>query len=438
MSDDTFFGGGGPTNDRTVLRPTPGGRGRAGGAPRTVAPPPGAPVPAGALHRTDAADVNPLAGAAAPLLSLAARLRTTVHHPDPAGLFRQVAQEVKNFEAAARAAGCRPEVVLTARYALCTLLDEAVLNTPWGSQSVWASQTLLNLFHNEGWGGEKFFQILDRLLQQPAANLDLLELMYLCMAMGLMGKYRVTAGGRAQLDAVEANVVQVIRVHRGESERELSPHWKGVEDARPKLARFMPLWVVGSVGLGLALVVYFALLLALNRASDPVAVQVASLGRDVEPLVQRRAVVAPQRTTLADLLRDQIARHLLEVRNDGGTETVVLREGLFDSGSAAVLPSEVPVIEAVAGALNRLPGKVLVTGHTDDQPIRTLRFPSNWKLSQSRADAVRDMLARTVAADRLTAEGRADTQPLVPNDSAEHRALNRRVEIALEPEPTRE
>ncbi len=391
-----------------------------------------------ALHRTDGANVNPLAGAAAPLLALAVRLAATVHHPDPGGLFRQAAQEIKNFEAAAHAAGVRPEAVLAARYALCTLLDEAVLNTPWGSQSVWASQTLLNLFHNEGWGGEKFFQILDRLLQQPAANLDLLELLYLCMAMGLKGKYRVQAAGGAQLDAIEANVMQVIRLHRGEVERELSPHWKGVPDARPQLARFVPLWVVGAVGAGLALVVYFGLLLALNRASDPVAVQVAALGRDVEPLVQRRAVVAPQPTTLANLLHADIAAGRLDVMSQNGAETVVLHDGLFESASADVVPSQLPLVESVGRALKQLPGRVLITGHTDDRPIRTLRFPSNWTLSTSRARAVRDILARIVGPERLRAEGRADTDPLVPNDTPAHRARNRRVEITLEASPTRE
>jgi type VI secretion system protein ImpK len=493
-NDDTFFGvggggGGASGDDRTVLRPTPGGRGRSSqsSSARPPAPPPGsaasqaafgstppqgafgstpsqggfaaapsqaafgaapsygstapaadprAPGSAASLQRTDASDVNPLAGAAAPLLALAARLRSTVHHPDPAGLFRQTAQEIKSFEAAAHAAGARNEHVLAARYALCTLLDEAVLNTPWGSQSVWASQTLLNLFHNEGWGGEKFFQILDRLLPQAAANIDLVELMYLCLAMGLQGKYRVQAGGRAQLDAVEANVLQVLRAHRGEPERELSPHWRGVEDARPKLARFAPLWVVVAVGAGLAVAVYTGLLMTLNRASDPVAVQVAALGRDVEPLEQRRAAAAPQRTTLAELLRDAIAQHALEVRDDGGAESVVLREGLFGSGSAQVEAAAVPLLEAVAQALDQLPGAVLVTGHTDNVPIRTLRFPSNWQLSKERAEAVRDILARTVAADRLTAEGRADTEPLVANDTAEHRALNRRVEIKLLPSPS--
>lgn len=434
MSDDTFFGGG--SDDRTVLKPTPGGRARASAPQRR--PVAAAPLPSDLpdVPRVDGSDVNTLVGAASTLLALAPRLSTVVDHPDPEGLFAHVADEIRRFEAAARAANQRPEVVLTARYALCTLLDEAALNTPWGSQSVWASRTLLNVFHNEGWGGEKFFQVLDRVMQQPAANLDLLELMYLCMAMGLMGKYRVQSNGRAQLEAVQANVLQTLRAHRGASERELSPHWRGVEDARPTLARYVPLWVVGAVSGGLLIALYVGLLLALNTISDPVAAEIAALGRNAAPVVERAPQPAAPR--LAELLADEIARGALEVRAENGSETVVLREGLFASGSGEVVPAQRPLLETVAAALARVDGQILIAGHTDDVPIRTLRFPSNWQLSQRRAEAVREILAEVVEPSRMLAEGRADSEPLVPNDSPANRALNRRVEIALLPSPSRE
>lgn len=427
MTDDTFFGGG---DDRTVLRPTPGGRGRAAAPPPRPSPP---AEPAGSddLPRVDAADSNPLVGAAAPLLALAVRLAGTLDHPDPDGLFTHIAAEIRGFESAARAANQRPEAVLTARYALCTLLDEVVLNTPWGSSSVWASRTLLNAFHNEGWGGEKFFQVLERVLQQPAANLDLLELMYLCMAMGLMGKYRVQLNGRAQLEAVQANALAALRTHRGEPARELSPRWRGVEDARPMLARYVPLWVVGAASGGLMIAVYVGLLLALNTVSDPVAAEIASLGRGAAPLVERASAVRVPR--LRELLADEVARGALEIRLQNGVEAVVLREGLFASGSGEVVPAQRPLLEAVGRALNEVEGRVLITGHTDDVPIRTVRFPSNWQLSQRRADAVREIVGAVVDAARMTAEGRADSEPIAPNDTPAGRALNRRVEIALLP-----
>jgi type VI secretion system protein ImpK len=85
----------------------------------------------------------------------------------------------------------------------------------------------------------------------------------------------------------------------------------------------------------------------------------------------------------------------------------------------------------VALALKQVPGSVLITGHTDNQPIRSLRFPSNWHLSQARADSVRDLLAPVVTLDRMKAEGRAESQPLDDNATAAGRARNRRVEITL-------
>jgi type VI secretion system protein ImpK len=370
---------------------------------------------------------------------LAGQLRNTFSHSDPGGLFRHVALEIKNFEAAAAKAGAAPDAVLAARYALCTLIDEIVLNTPWGSQSAWASQTLLNLFHKEGWGGEKFFQMVDRVMQQPASNLNLLELFYLCMAMGFEGKYRVQTGGRAQLDAIQVNVAQAIRTYRGEFERELSPHWVGVQDARPKLAHYVPLWVVAAAGAGVALLTYFGFLFVLNQASDPVALQVAALGRDLPQLVERQGYIPAERQLrLRDLLTSQAQQGALEVQDRGETEIVILRESLFPSGSGDVDPARMPVLQAVGDALNQIPGQVLITGHTDDRPIRSLLFPSNWHLSKRRAEAVRELLAQSVAPERLFAEPRADSEPLAANDTPANRALNRRVEITLFALPTRE
>jgi type VI secretion system protein ImpK len=90
-----------------------------------------------------------------------------------------------------------------------------------------------------------------------------------------------------------------------------------------------------------------------------------------------------------------------------------------------------PMFERIGAALNQVPGPVLIAGHTDNQPIRTLRFPSNWHLSKDRAASVKALLGGFVKPERLTAEGRADTEPLADNVAAEGRAKNRRVEITL-------
>ena len=85
----------------------------------------------------------------------------------------------------------------------------------------------------------------------------------------------------------------------------------------------------------------------------------------------------------------------------------------------------------IAEALAQVPGRILVTGHTDNQPIRTLRYPSNWHLSQDRADAVKTEVTKTVKPDRMRSEGRADSEVVADNSTPPGRAKNRRVEITL-------
>lgn len=439
-NDDTFFGSG--KGDRTILRPSPGGK-------RDSSPTPGRPRPQGQAGRGDlvaggiagvgASDVNALLSAATPLLTLATELRNTATHSDPDGLFTHISHEITNFEVTARKGGASPEGILAGRYVLCTFLDEIVLSTPWGNQSSWISRTLLNAFHNEGWGGEKFYQILDRLLQEPNRNIDLLELQYACLALGFEGKLRVQKGGRSELDRIQSNLYDIIRNLRGEFEADLSPRWEGVRDRRTPLARYVPLWVVGAVAFGALAILYFGFIVSLNAKSDPVAISIGSLGRNVAPIVEREAYIAESRVTLRDLLDSEISSGLLEVREEGGATTVILKgDGLFDSGSDVVKTTQIPVIQTVADALAQIPGQILITGHTDDRPIRSIRFPSNWHLSKHRAEAVRDILARTVDPARLLAEPRSSNEPVVSNTTAENRAMNRRVEITLFAAPGRQ
>ena len=437
--DDPFFGS--DDSDRTILRPTPGGR---RGPSQPAAPTPSAPraqqphaqQPAAQVQAASLPDIsgglNPLTSAATTLLALVAQLRDSASHPDPESLFQHVSREVQQFEAAARSKGEPADVILGARYVLCTAVDETVLNTPWGSQSIWATQTLLGTFHNETWGGEKFFQLLDRLIQEPARNLHLLELMYLCLSLGFEGKFRVQERGRAMLGSVQDNLYQTIRLHRGDIEQELSPRWTGVRDQRTKLARYVPLWVVAAVSAGLLLLVYSVFLISINSSASPALAEMAALGRNVPPLVRDRVFVAPPVRDLRDFLQDEINAGLVQVADVNRGQVVTMKgDGLFASGSAEVQRDSAPLLIAIADALNQVPGQVTVTGHTDNIPIRSLRYPSNWVLSEARADAVRQILASRVDPGRMTAQGLADTQPVAPNDTAANRALNRRVEILL-------
>jgi chemotaxis protein MotB len=133
-------------------------------------------------------------------------------------------------------------------------------------------------------------------------------------------------------------------------------------------------------------------------------------------------------------LEPEVASEALSVNYD--ESRVVIRfseEATFRSGEAAIKPGMVPIIERVVEVLSGCSGDVLVAGYTDDRPIASGRYRSNWDLSAARAVSVVHelVLNRQVPAERVVAAGRAETNPLAPNDSPENRAKNRRVEIAI-------
>ena len=420
------------SDERTVIIPSPQGRAQASGAarPQPQQQPAQGPV-TDAPPLTHISGLNPLLAAANPLLDLVPQLRATIQHPDPTGLRDALVRDMKAFEARARAAGVAPEAVIGARYALCTMLDEVAASTPWGS-GVWAKQSLLVLFHNETWGGEKFFMLLSKLAQSPAQNRDLLELLYACLALGFEGRYRVIDNGRAQLDALRERLAQILRTQRGEYERELSPQWLPAAVKRHRFFAVVPLWAVFAATGALLLLIYLTFSWKLNSGSDPVFAKIQQIRIATDPPKPVVRAPAPQ-PRLATFLALEIQQGLVTVQDSVDRSVItIIGDGLFAKGSGTISDRYQPLIDRIGDELNKVPGLVKVTGHTDNQPIRSLRFPSNFHLSQERARSVGNALAaRMGGAGRISAEGRADSEPVAPNDSEPNRARNRRVEITL-------
>ena len=420
-------------NDRTQFMPRPGGR----AAPQPAAPAPQPPplqVPAEPLAPGQGVGLNPLEQAAGPLLALLTRLRNTIAHSAPASLRAQLLAYLRQFETRAEAAGVVRNEVLLARYALCTALDEAVLSTPWGSASDWSRQSLLITVHNEAWGGEKVFQLMEHCLQSPRERLNLLELLYLCTSLGFEGRYRVMNDGRGQLEALRERTAAAIRSARGERERELSPHWRGVAVSRDRLAQFVPPWVGLAVAVALLLLL-FGLRLKLAADAEPVFRGIHALG-EIPVQAMDRPVLQPkpvERPRLAGFLADDIKAGRVSVEDAVDRSVVTIRgDELFASASASIKGDFQPLMLRIAEAVAKVKGNVRVTGHSDNQRIATLRFPSNWALSQARAEEVKGILAaRTGQPERFSAQGLSDTEPLASNDTAQGRAKNRRVEITV-------
>ncbi len=428
MSQDDPFAV--PEEDRTVIRPAPGGRRPLVSSAPTAGYAP--PLSQEDLGRLGA--LNPLLGAANPLLALALQLRSSPTVGDLDRLRETLVRSIREFEANARSRGVRPEVVVAARYCLCTFLDEIIATAPWAGGGAWANKSLLVTFHNEGWGGEKFYALLKRVTEDPANNVDLLELMFMCLAFGFQGKYRVLEGGRSQLEELRDRLYLTIRAQRGEPENELSPRWQGAAQKKVTLTNWVPLWVGAAVAAGCLLAVYLGFSWTLGRASDPTFVALHDIPDKFTPALPKPAVPAPP-TRLSALLQPEITAGWVSVTELADRAVVRIRgDNLFESGSATVNPQYRPVLGRVAEALNSVPGTAVVSGHTDDRRILSARFPSNWDLSKARAEAVVALLQPSLASPgRLRAEGRADTEPIAANDSAEHRALNRRVDITVFP-----
>jgi type VI secretion system protein ImpK len=373
--------------------------------------------------------LNPLVQAASPLLMLTGQLRSTISSMDVAGLRRHALEEVRRFEDQARASGVRNEIVLAARYALCAGLDEAVLSTPWGAQSEWAQHPLLVALHREAWGGEKFFEMLDRISVDPARHIDLMELQYLVLALGFTGKYQMLPRGHEQLADLQQGLYRKIRSERGAAAAELSLQWRGLEDRRNRLIRYVPWWVVGAAAVALLAVTFAVYYSRLAKIAEPLHTTLAQVGMGDFPVPPSAPLPGP---TLKQLLASEEAARTLSVEEKGGGRTVVTLPGgdLFGSGSADVNPSYEATLGSVAAALNQVRGQVIVVGHTDNQPIKSFRFRDNFDLSRARAVSVADILKRSMESPaRVSWNGLGASKPLYPESDPENRSRNRRVEI---------
>lgn len=417
-------------SERTVIKPKPR---TPGGAP----PPPSMPqaAPSGEVLPVELGSLgllNPLVSAAAGLLVLTAKLRHQVQPSNIATLRASTAEAVQRFDAEARRAGASNETVLAARYILCTALDEAVANTPWGVQGGWNKQSLLVQFHNETWGGEKVFQLLARLAQDVPKHRDLLELLYAVLALGFEGRYRVIDNGKAQLDTVRQRLADLIRKDRPPLEPALSPHWRGQGGGGVALRDAVPLWVIGAALLMLLALLWFGLRVWLGNRSDLTWTQLAGLRMPQVQAALPPPPVPAKVPRLARFLEPEVKQGLVTVTDEADRSTVRLRgDAFFGSGSADPMPAALPVLVRIGQALAEVQGQVLITGHSDSQPIRSLRFPSNWHLSTARAEAVKTALTPLVDPSRMRAEGKADAEPVAANDTPANRARNRRVEVVL-------
>ncbi|MGL4192823.1 flagellar motor protein MotB [Vibrio misgurnus] len=153
---------------------------------------------------------------------------------------------------------------------------------------------------------------------------------------------------------------------------------------------------------------------------------------------QQSQIMSEQMEIVAESIKKALSREIeqgaIEVENLGQQIDIRIREkGAFPEGSAFLQPRFRPLVRQIADLVKDVPGKVRVTGHTDNQRLDSELYRSNWDLSAQRAVSVAQEMEKVKGFDhlRLQVRGLADTQPLGSNDSEVQRALNRRVEISI-------
>ncbi|PHM60146.1 DotU family type VI secretion system protein [Xenorhabdus ishibashii] len=388
---------------------------------------------------SDEINHNPLVSVANPLLNTIPQIRHSIVHPDPTHLRQQLINEIRRFEVECQQINLPYNVIIGARYCLCTALDEAAALTPWGLRSVWSGSGLLVTFHNETWGGEKFFQLLAKLSQNPRDNLFLLELINFCLLLGFEGRYRVIDNGRSQLETVKQRLFQLISSIRGNYSIELSKKTQAITLPNKSHSISLPVWISIAVLSFLVCILYINLNWQLNDRVNPILakiyqtnlpnVTVSNKGFPSAPLP------SPPPQNLQSRLEDEIAAGLLDVTDMPDRSVITLKgDGLFNTSSIQIKSRYLDVIRRLAEVLNHFNGEILIVGYTDNIPINTRfsRFSSNYSLSLARAKSVQKELQRYLnQPERVKAEGKGAKNPLVPNNTASNRAKNRRVEITL-------
>lgn len=438
-----------PTPPRQMARqPEPPPRYR--GDPETT------PIPAGGI--------NPLVAAATPLLGLLSAVREANALGDPMELRARIEQQLRGFSRDTMQTGASKETLDNASYCLATALDEAVLRTPWGAASDWRKLSLLQQLHGDAWGGEKFFKILKAAEEAPASNLDLLELLYICLALGFEGQYAIFDDGARKLATTTEELYTLIRRTRGPVEHELSPNWQNEAAARVALEHSVPVWVVAAVAGAVLLAAYLGFLFFLKESSRPVMEAFLPIGKEAlvlneptPPPVIKPAllpVVAPPppppppvnaAEPLRGFLQREIDEGLVEVDENATQVTVrLVGSAMFASGSDQLTPAYkntvVRIGEGVVAHRDRVGGDITVVGHTDNVPLRrSIRFQDNYDLSLARARTVARLLReQPTLAGAVTEDGRGDSEPLgggdptAANRTPEQRAANRRVEILVD------
>lgn len=200
-----------------------------------------------------------------------------LHRRVPDQLYHQVANDIRAIEQLLQAKGYEPGVIVSFRYMLCTFIDETALGHGWNAQNDWVQQSLLVHFHNETWGGEKVYLLLERLLGEPKRYQDLLEFIYLCFCLGYRGRYKVTLQNSEDFDRLFRRLHHQLQQLRGEAPPTVLHKKQSITHGRYNLANRLTIKRVFWWGLASLTVIYLFYALNLHHQTQDILQQLNNL-----------------------------------------------------------------------------------------------------------------------------------------------------------------
>ncbi|NNE58273.1 MAG: OmpA family protein [Hellea sp.] len=385
-------------------------------------------------HRRE--DRNPLMAFAAPVLALSAAVQSGRLSIPLMEFHKRAAAAIKKFETAVQS--FYPDTIYQrAKYAVCATVDDVAQNLPGtdGEGAQWAQRNMVVTFFRENIGGDRFLNFVQDMLKDPASNRDLIELYHSCLAAGFEGRFRIMPDGHSRKQEYMSKLYSSMAHVRSLSDREIVNHWKGVDAPRKQPSFWGVIALVASIVAGVCFLIYFLFNLVLMSTASESNTRVSNIFPEGPVMLNRVAPVyrAPPTTTelrLKKFLESEIQLGLVEIHGNRVRTSIGT---MFAPASDRLTEGRQTIIERIGQAAESEEGQIIVQGHTDSDPISSIRYQNNFALSEARARTVANIIRSQLSdPSRVSIQGLGDTQPLVSNATPQGKAKNRRVEIIFE------
>jgi type VI secretion system protein ImpK len=385
---------------------------------------------------------NPLVWLASRILVRLAGMRTGTMPVTTPQFHAEMIEAIAAYKDVIVDIGYDAQTVDHATYAVAATVDDVMQNIPSTQGFEWARRSMVVQSFGENIGGDRFWATVDDMLRRPTGYDELLELFHACIAAGFLGKYRL--GGRQdrgltdRMAAMHAELARAIP----KTGSPLVPHWQGIAAPIRRIGLLTPLLAFGALCACLLLGAYAFFLFALSDRTDTISAELTRLHDVAGAVVIERSTPPPATPPppITSTRLERIQKSLRTEMNNGSiaVEAIGVRirittriGGLFKSGSDQLNPEHLPYIAAIATALDPENCRISIVGHTDgDKLTSTLKFPDNQALSEARARSAAAQLSSGLRdANRIDTVGRGANEPIAPENDANGKALNRRIEI---------